>query len=161
MTNKTAALGNQSHAVAGARCDTWKFGDAREANQKAVDIVVVAEAVGANNADPAVTGQLSDLFLLAALLIAEFREAARKDDSRAYLARNATLKRLAHACRRHGQHSNVQIFRKISDVCMNRKPVDFAGAAANQMDVTGEPIRPDVLKNQMPDGIRLGRHADD
>src|SRR6266851_230904 len=104
MTDKTAALGNQSHAVAGTGCDTRKFGDPREANQKAVDVVVVAEAVGTNNADPAVTGQLSDLFLLAALLIAEFREAARKDDRRAYLAQNATLKRLAHTSRRHGQH---------------------------------------------------------
>src|SRR3981081_660611 len=161
MPDKTAAVGNQSHAVAGAGCDTRKFGHTREANQKAVDVVVVAEAVGTNNADPALPGQLTDLFLLAAFLISEFRKSTRKNNGRAYLARNATLKRLAHACRRHGQHGNVQIFRKISDVWMNRKTVDFAGTAANQVDVAREAICPDILKNQMSDGIELGRHAND
>src|SRR4030088_2765115 len=161
MTNKATALGNQSHAVAGTGCDAGKFGDTREANQKAVDVVVVAQAIGADNADPALTGQLTDFLLLAALLISEFRKATGKDDRRAYLARDATLKCLAYACRRHGQHGNVQIFWKISDVCMNRKTVDFAGTAANQVDVAREAICPDILKNQMSDGIELGRHAND
>ena len=109
MIAEAAALRDDCDGVARAGGYAWRLIDAREGDDEAVDEVGIAKTIGADDRNAAVARHLADLFLAAALLVADFGEAGRKHDGGADFSFDANCERFFDAGGRHGEHGHVYV----------------------------------------------------
>ena len=161
MISKPAALRHDRDSVGGSGRDAGYLVHAGESDRKPVDEVRVADAVRADDGKAALAHKLADPVLFATFLFANFPEAGRKHYRRANVARCAAGKRIADARRRQCQNGDIYPFRQLREVSLYRHALDFAAAAADQMNLTRKLIKKPVAENGMARSVRLRRHADD
>ena len=125
----------------------------------AVDVVGDAEAIRADDGEPAVARGVGDLVLH--LLLAGLGEARGENHRRADLALHAGRDRIADARGRQREYGKVDALRQLFRTFQHRPAVDRLGAAPDQMDVALELVELERLQDDLACAAGARRYSDD
>ena len=126
MAHETAALRDHGQRRIALACNARHHRRMGEPGGEAIDIVGVAEAIGAEHRHIAGARHGGKLVLRRAQVLADFREARGEDHRRPHLAAHAAGERLLHAGGRQGEDREVDAFGEFVDALAHWTAVDLA-----------------------------------
>ena len=139
MAEHAAALADEGEARLRAFAEAERLAGEQHVQHHAVDVVGDAEAIRADDGEPAVARHGRDLVLH--FLLADLGKARGEHHRRADLALRAGGDGVAHARGRQREHGQVDALRQFLRTLQHRPAVDRLGAAADEMNVALEVVQ--------------------
>ncbi len=161
MAAHPAALRDHRHARSRSRVEPLHPRKRHEADAQSVDVVGVAEAIGADEGETALARRGADLVLAGALVIAHLGEARGEGDGGFHLAPDAGGNRFADGAGRNREHGEVDVVRQCVDAGETRAPFDLRDIAPDEMNVAAEFVRNEVGEHHVAGGAGARGDADD